>query len=167
MRISRILAIGVLTLTSATANANTVSVFTALIDGMQANMGLGTGSPGLGAATMTFDHDTNEFSWFVAWENLLGDTIAAHFHGPALPNQNAGVEVTIDHLVNPSIGSAILTGAQQEALFAGLWYINIHTTVNKGGEIRGQVNRLIPIPAAAWLMATALVMLGGLARVRR
>jgi hypothetical protein len=32
-----------------------------------------------------------------------------------------------------------LTEQQRRELFQGLWYINIHTERNTGGEIRGQV----------------------------
>ena len=146
-----------------------ITVFNALIDGDQANMGLGTGSTGTGAATMTFDSDTNEFSWFVAWQDLIGTVTVAHFHGPAAPGTNAGVQVAIDASSNPSIGSAILSDSQAADLFAGLWYINIHSTFEPGGEIRGQVLAVsaVPAPAAAWLLGSALAGLGVVRRRAR
>ncbi len=110
----------------------------ATLDGAQANAGAGTGSPGTGSATMTFDTATNLFSWNITWQNLNAPAVAAHFHGPALPNQNAGVQVPIG-IVSPEIGNAILTAVQAADLLAGLWYINIHTPFSFGGEIRGQV----------------------------
>lgn len=139
------------------------------MDGDQANMGLGTGSPGVGSATMTYNSNTGEFLWFVGWQDLLGTVINAHFHGPAMPGQNAGVEVAIDFSSNPAQGSAILDAGQAADLLAGLWYINIHTTFETGGEIRGQVLPIaqipIPVPAAFWLMLTALAA-GGFVRRR-
>lgn len=139
------------------AHASTIVVFNALLDGDQANNGAGTGSPGKGAATMTLDTETNEFQWFIAWENLMGIVTAGHFHGPAMPGQGAGVALGFDATTNPTSGSAILSAAQASDLLAGLWYINIHTTVVGGGEIRGQVFALtpIPVPAALWLFASA------------
>jgi hypothetical protein len=40
---------------------------------------------------------------------------------------------------SPANGTATLTDAQAADLQGGLWYINIHTNANRGGEIRGQV----------------------------
>jgi len=110
----------------------------ATIDGAQANAGAGTGSPGTGLATMTVDTATGLFSWAIVWDGLSAPALAAHFHGAALPDQNAGVQVPIN-AVSPSNGAAIIDDFQLIDLLAGLWYINIHTALNPGGEIRGQV----------------------------
>jgi len=135
---------------------------TSTIDGSQANASVGTGSLGIGSAIMTFDDVSNQFDWNINWSGLVNET-AAHFHGPALPNQNAGVQVGIGVASNPAVGSAILSAAQETELLAGLWYINIHTSTFPGGEIRGQVN-VVPIPAAAWLFGSGLIGLIGVAR---
>ena len=139
------------------------------IDGAQANAGLGTGSPGTGFATMTLDDVTNLFSWDISWSGLTGTETVMHFHGPALPTQNAGVQVdfgAISGTASPSIGSTIISGAQSADLLAGLWYINIHTTVFPGGEIRGQVS-VIPIPASVWLFGSGLLGLIGISRRKK
>ena len=137
------------------------------IDGSQANAGAGTGSAGTGSATMTLDTITNLFSWNVGWSGLVNET-AAHFHGPALPNQNAGVEVGIGVASNPAISSATLSAAQASDLLAGLWYINIHTSAILSGEIRGQVQvSAVPIPAAAWLFGSGLIGLVGIAKRKK
>ena len=137
---------------------------TSTIDGAQANAGAGTGSAGTGFATMTLDDATLLFSWNVAWSGV--DETLAHFHGPALPNQNAGVQVSIDVAANPAISSTTLSAAQAEDLLAGLWYINIHTVAFPGGEIRGQVST-IPIPAAVWIFSSGLLGLIGIARRKK
>lgn len=162
MKVSIASVAAVLLLFAASAQAAHITVFNALIDADQANAGMGTGSAGTGAATMTYDSDTMTFSWFVAWQDLSGPATASHFHGPAAPGSNAGVEVGFDHLSNPSIGSAVLDAQQTADLFAGLWYINIHTMMVPGGEIRGQVLAVsaVPVPAAAWLLVSALAGLG-------
>ena len=134
---------------------------TSTIDGAQANAGAGTGSAGTGFATMTLDDATLLFSWNVSWSGLVNET-SAHFHGPALPNQNAGVQVGIGVAANPAISSTTLDAAQAADLLAGHWYINIHTDAFPGGEIRGQVST-IPIPAAAWLFGSGLLGLIGIA----
>lgn len=134
----------------------------ATLDGDQANAGAGSGSSATGSATMTYDDVSGLFSWDISWTTLQGDITVAHFHGPAGPGQNAGVEVdigAISGLTSPSVGSTTISALQGSDLLAGLWYINIHSTFAPGGEIRGQVN-VVPIPAAIWMMLSGLGALG-------
>jgi len=147
------------------AHATVVSL-TAIIDGSQANAGLGTGSVGMGSASMTLDDATNQFIWNIEWSGLVGNVSVAHFHGPASPDQNAGVQVSIDIGTNPARGDQILSGTQASNLLDGLWYINIHSDVSPGGEIRGQVN-VVPIPAAAGLFFTGMLGLYTLAKRKK
>ena len=71
-----------------------------------------------------------------------GDAKAAHFHGPAAPGANAGVEVPIPVGPSPMKGTATLTDAQMADFLGGKIYVNIHTEANKGGEIRGQLTAM-------------------------
>lgn len=132
------------------------------IDGAQANAGSGTGSTGTGFASMMYNDLSNEFSWDVSWSGLTGNVTVAHFHGSALPNQNAGVQVAIATLFNPSSGSAIISASQAADLLAGLWYVNIHTTFSPGGEIRGQVvrERVANVSAPSVLSVFLLSIIG-------
>ena len=141
----------------------------ATINGAQANAGAGTGSTGTGFATMTLDDSSNLFSWDISWSGLLGNETVMHFHGAAPAGVNAGVQVNfgaISGTSSPSIGSTTITGAQATDLLAGLWYINIHTDRDPGGEIRGQV-QVVPIPAAVWLFGSGLLGLVGIARRKK
>jgi hypothetical protein len=135
---------------------------TANIDGAQANAGSGTGSPGSGSASMLFDDVSNIFSWDISWSGLIGNVTVAHFHGPASPNQNAGVQVPIDTLFNPTSGSAMISTVQATDLLAGLWYVNIHTDISPGGEIRGQVVReqVVGVSAPGMLSIVLLSIVG-------
>jgi hypothetical protein len=42
-------------------------------------------------------------------------------------------------ITNPIDGMATLTPEQAKELVDGKWYFNLHTSVNPGGEIRGQI----------------------------
>jgi hypothetical protein len=138
---------------------------TVSMDGAQANAGAGTGSPGIGSASITLDTGTNQMSWNITWSGgLLGTPTAMHFHGPALTNQNAGVQVGTGIAGPPVIGNAILSAPQAADLLAGLWYLNLHTSAFPGGEIRGQV-LAVPEPGTMTLVAVGLV--GMAARRRR
>ena len=138
----------------------------ASMDCAQANAGLGTcgaGGTGTGTASITLDTATNLLNWNVSWSGLSGADFLAHFHGPALPSQNAGVQVGIG-IPSPRIGNAILSAAQAADLLAGLWYVNIHSTTFQGGEIRGQV---VPEPATALLVVAGLIGLSVSMRRRK
>lgn len=112
----------------------------ALMDGSQANMGNGTGSPATGVAQVSYDDVSNLLTWDISWTtNLLGTETAMHFHGPAAAGANAGVTQGIGVGSNPAVGSATITPAAGADLLAGLWYVNLHSSVETGGEIRGQV----------------------------
>jgi len=125
------------------------------IDGAQANAGAGTGSSGTGSATLTYDDVTNILTWNITWSGLTGTETVAHFHGPAAAGVNAGVQVNfaaISGLSSPSIGSTTITTTQAADLLNDLWYVNIHTDVETGGEIRGQilVDSTVPVEEPTW-----------------
>lgn len=100
-------------------------------------------SKGAGSADVTYDPSTKTLTWTIVYSGLTGDATAGHFHGPAKAGKNAGPVVPLTGSLNSPIkGSAALTEAQTNDLLAGLWYINIHTAANPGGEIRGQVTQV-------------------------
>jgi CHRD domain len=100
-------------------------------------------SPAFGVAFVTFNTGTGELCFSISYEefNLTSEETNAHFHAPAPPGVNAGVIVQLPTPGNPKNGCVTpdLTEAQRCTLFQGLWYVNIHTATNPGGEIRGQV----------------------------
>lgn len=96
-------------------------------------------STGGGSMTAMLNNETKVLTWSVTYNGLTGPVAAGHFHGPAMAGANAGVVVPFTSTASPIEGSATLTAAQIFDLRAGLWYVNLHTAANKGGEIRGQV----------------------------
>lgn len=113
--------------------------FSATLDGAQQNPPVTT--EGKGTADIGYDTDTKTLTWSVEYSGLSGDATAGHFHGPADKGANAGVAVPFESPASPIKGSAVLTDAQAADLLAGKYYVNIHTAANKGGEIRGQVEK--------------------------
>jgi CHRD domain len=100
-------------------------------------------SKAFGVAFVTFNVETEELCFSISYDEALltsGET-NAHFHAPAPPGENAGVVVQLPTPGSPKNGCETpdLTEDLRRALFRGLWYINIHTANNPGGEIRGQV----------------------------
>lgn len=95
--------------------------------------------PGTGSGTMTYNDVTNELTWNITFSGMSSAPNAAHFHGPAGPGVDAGIQVTIGDLTSPSTGMATITEPQEGQLLSGLWYINYHSVMCGGGEIRGQV----------------------------
>ena len=110
--------------------------------------------------------------------DLTGPTSAGHLHGPTLDGgvaafpENANVKYPLNSLAgwNNSASSGGFNGtisilaSDEPALLNGQFYFNAHTTLNPGGEIRGQLV-MVPEPSVVALAAigAGLVLL----RLRR
>lgn len=108
------------------------------------------GSPGTGTASFILDSATSVASYNIAYGGMAGTENNAHVHGPAtlVPCQNGGVVYGLP-AGQPKIGSSpVLTVAQIADMKAGKHYVNIHTNVCGGGEIRAQ---LFEVPQACCL----------------
>jgi hypothetical protein len=102
-------------------------------------------SQGTGTVTATYDTVSKKLSWRGSYSGLTGPATAAHFHSGET-GKNGAVAVPIVPNTSPFEGSATLTDTQAAELLAGKWYVNVHTGVNKGGEIRGQVSGVLLDP---------------------
>ncbi len=129
------LAAGLFTASGAQAD---VLRFHAKLDGAQQSPPVTTKATG--TATVRLNTVKKTVSYSVTFHHLSGPVTMAHFHGPADPGTNAGVQVPLTgKMTSPIRGKATLTDAQIADLEAGKYYINLHTAANPNGEIRGQV----------------------------
>lgn len=96
-------------------------------------------------AEASLNTDSDELTWKVGYSGLTGPVTAGEFHGPAEAGRSASVVVKFQgSLDSPITGVATIMPAQAKELMSGIWYVNLHTQANPGGEIRAQM----PTPAA-------------------
>jgi len=124
-------------------------------------------SAGSGWMTATIDTVANTISYYLAYSGLSGAVSAAHFHGNANYGQGpAGVKVGITVTASPMTGTVGYNQADEGAILGGLWYVNLHTAANPGGEIRGQLSpRVVPMDAVQETPANAALTSSGYALV--
>ena len=100
-------------------------------------------TPASGTLTGTYNKDTKELSYTLTWNNLKDSATLAHFHGPAPTGQNAGILITIFNTRKANSGTISGTTTLADTTLAhfqnGKIYVNVHSKVHGGGEIRGQV----------------------------
>ena len=137
--LSLVLAI-ILTISVVPAGAARAKKFIALFNGGQEVPPRDTTA--FGVAFMTFDDKTKMLCYAITLTlGVAGGEIAAHFHGPADPGQNADIVFGITSVPGRSKNGCVgpLSGKQRSALKKGLFYANIHTMQFPDGEVRGQV----------------------------
>ena len=151
-----------------------------------------TGSPGTGFASVTVDSVLNTMLVNVTFSGLTSGDTASHIHCCIAQGGNAGVATTTptftgfpsgvtsgtySHLFDLTLASSYnpafvtaeggtVAGAEA-ALLAGLaanqTYLNIHTTNNPGGEIRG----FLAAPEPGTFLLAGVVLAGFLIRRRK
>lgn len=132
--------------------------FNAVLNGGQEVPPVATG--GSGFCLITLDDVTGVVSVSGSFSGLTSTATAAHIHGLAGIGANAGVIVGLTETGGTSgsvSGGGILSPAEITGMLGGLTYVNVHTTINGGGEIRGQV--LPGVPSMPWHYAAVLVVL--------
>ncbi len=114
--------------------------FDADLSGENENPVVATEGRGLGIVTINQSLDQVEY--YVLFDSLSGPVNSAHFHNAAAGTNGP---VVIDITGNINSADNMITGTQNltDDLFNlflnGGLYINMHTTANPSGEIRGQV----------------------------
>jgi CHRD domain len=131
------------------------------------------GTPGSGGELpggIFYDDVSDMLTINVGWgsangfNNLTGNTTLGHLHGPtaaggaAAFGQTAGAKYTLHTLPgwNSSAsaggysGTISIVAADEASLLNGQFYLNVHTAVNGGGEIRGNLV-VVPEPSVVVL----------------
>lgn len=94
-------------------------------------------STATGSATLTFN-TTTKILGITVTHNIVAPT-AAHIH-KAAAGVNGSVIFGFTSATSPITYTSVALDATQEAdLNANLYYVNVHTAANPGGEIRGQL----------------------------
>ncbi len=134
-----------------------------------------TGSGNAISGGILFDTDTKVLQFAIGYgsaagfTDLTGSPTTADISGPAAPGQNAGVLFRLDSYIFPSPGPArggVIFGNipfptdQVSNLLAGVTYVNIHTALNPGGEIRGQLVPAVNSPPTVSCGADMMVECG-------
>ncbi len=91
-----------------------------------------------GCGRFIIDTDANTVTYRIVYTGLSGPETASHFHGMAGPGVNAGVIIALP-AGNVKTGVWNYVEAQEADILNGRVYVNVHTVLNPGGEIRGQM----------------------------
>jgi len=100
-------------------------------------------STGSGNMFVAFNTTTHQLGYYVRFGGLTTAESAAHIHGYAPAGVNAGVVHNLG-TGDPKKGAWTYGAANEANVMAGLTYINIHSSMFPGGEIRGQIIPALP-----------------------
>jgi hypothetical protein len=153
--LSALAAAALLFLTAAPASAQTYTLVANLTGGEETPApGLNTGA--FGTATVTVNMSTRTVSWVIDVFNLPSGLTAGHIHvgaegtpGPTMVNfaipgpvsndfQLTGSATDSGFTLRPDQGIRTVDDGFQ-AIIGGNTYVNLHSQVTPGGEIRGQL----------------------------
>ncbi|MGQ0722561.1 MAG: CHRD domain-containing protein [Candidatus Eiseniibacteriota bacterium] len=117
-------------------------------------------SPGLGVGFYTVDTVANTLAYDVRFAGLTTPEVQAHIHG----YQAVLCQQGIDFLVpvgpgNPKVGVWTYAEGDDGAVQGGELYVNIHTVLVPGGELRSQIIPVSPATAAPLLSSAAALQL--------
>jgi hypothetical protein len=150
-------------------NLSASTLFEANLDGPQEP----TASSATGFGIVLLNDAQDMITVELSWTGLIGGpATAAHIHCCALPGVNAGV---LFPFVIPNVTSGLMmeqtfaiTPLQASELEGGLMYMNVHNVTFPGGEIRGQLDSVVPEPASIGLIGLGFALSGlGVAARRR
>jgi len=116
-------------------------VIRVVLDGASEVPPVTTGSSAIGY--LTINSSTLSLQGNITSTGITGDT-AAHIHGPAAAGVNAGIRVPFpakpdDDALWALPDTTTISQIDMDYILASQTYLNVHTTGNPGGEVRGQI----------------------------
>lgn len=126
--------------------AKSVLYFDAVLDTMQENTPVMAAGNPTGVAWFNLSAGLDTLDYDILVEDVTGTPTGVHLHmgtlgndGPVALNLTPGING--NHIKGKITGSSITSQVVHDMLSGG-FYVNVHTTANAGGELRGQVYRL-------------------------
>lgn len=80
-------------------------------------------------------------TWKLSFTHLSGPATASHIHSGAKGVNGSILVLLCTPCASPVTGTSTLTSAEIDAMKTRKTYVNVHTTRNPSGEIRGQITR--------------------------
>lgn len=102
-------------------------------------VGAKAGATGKFTATLLESGKSKKLTWKLTYANLTGKGLAAHIHLGKKGKAGAVAVALCGPCKSGQKGSTQVTEATVKAVEAGKTYVNVHTTKNQAGEIRGQI----------------------------
>jgi hypothetical protein len=97
------------------------------------------GAKGVFTATVTESGSTRTLKWKLTFSGLSGRAVGAHVHRGKAGVAGAVLVPLCGPCRSGQTGTMKISSDAADALEHGLTYVNVHTTKNAAGEIRGQV----------------------------
>jgi CHRD domain len=104
-------------------------------------------STGSGKVEYSYNRNTRNLTYVATWANLNDSAISMHIHGLGVRGQAAGVFQNFTLTTSQKRKEGTYTGTliidntsiKEADLLAGKYYLNLHSKVNTGGELRAQL----------------------------
>ena len=148
--------------TDPTVNTKTVTLTATMTPAAEVPAPTGNITNSAGTVSGVLDTSTNIFTYDVVFSGLSSNVTLGHIHGPAdvgataspiltFSNNTNGQQFTTGATSGTAHGTWLLTDATsfsgtaikgdslRKLMLAGKTYVNIHTSTNGPGEIRGQI----------------------------